>query len=104
MFTSIIPVCGSHNLTTSESCESRCPNETACCAVHRGNDTTHHCLEYIGEISIERCESGATIFLKYCLLNEKKKKESFLVIFTSTLVRARPSIAFSQDNSAEFGV
>ena len=61
MYTSIIPVCDSHNLTASESCSTRCWNETACCTTSLGNKThnaTHECLEFNGEGEIERCEPG----------------------------------------------
>ena len=56
-----ITVCGSHNLPTSESCESLCRNETACCVTSLGNSSynaTHGCLEFIGEGEITRCEPG----------------------------------------------
>ena len=57
MYTSILLVCGSHNLTTSESCITRCQNEMACCITSLGNSTLE-CLEFSGEGEITRCELG----------------------------------------------
>ena len=76
MYTSAFPVCDSHNLTTSEYCEERCRNETACCLTGSGNAThnvTHECLEYDGEEEIERCDPGM-FFAEL-----KKKRMSYIV-------------------------
>ena len=62
-----ITVCSSHNLTASESCVTRCWNETACCTTNGGNITdnaTHECLEFNGEGEITRCEPGMFFLLK----------------------------------------
>ena len=80
MYTSIILVCDSHNLTTSEYCEPLCRNETACCTTIGGNithNTTHECLAFNGEGEITRCEPGM-------FLSDKLTKENDITVMRNT--------------------
>ena len=96
MFTLTTTVCDSHNLTTSQSCEPRCQNETACCAIDIGNTTrnaTHGCFEFNREEVITRCEPGKFFYWteewKIFLYILEKNVLSIVLPFISRRSRSR---------------